>query len=63
MASKDIANRIKRLRDKISYHNHQYYVLAKPEISDFEYDLMLKDLEALEKKYPELPTRVRLRSV
>lgn len=54
MASKDIANRIKQLRDKISYHNHQYYVLAKPEISDFEYDLMLKDLEALEKKYPEL---------
>lgn len=54
MVSKDIVFRVKQLREQISYHNHQYYVLSKSEISDFEYDLMLKDLEALEKKYPEL---------
>jgi len=51
---KDIAKRVQYLRDELNRHNHLYYVLAKPEISDFEYDAMLKDLEALEKKYPEL---------
>lgn len=54
MVSKDIVNRVKQLREQINYHNHQYYVLSKPGISDFEYDMMLKDLEALEKRYPEL---------
>ncbi len=54
MVSKDIVNRVRQLREQINYHNHQYYVLSKPGISDFEYDMMLKDLEALEKKYPEL---------
>ena len=54
MLPKDIAKRVQYLRDELNRHNHLYYVLAKPEISDFEYDAMLKDLEALEKKYPEL---------
>jgi DNA ligase (NAD+) len=54
MLSKDIIKRVKHLRNELNRHNHLYYVLAKPEISDFEYDSMLKDLEALEKKYPEL---------
>ena len=54
MASKDIIARVKRLRDEVNRHNHLYYVMAKPEISDFEYDAMISDLEALEKKYPEL---------
>ena len=54
MSSKDIALRIKELREQIRLHDHLYYVEAKPQISDFEYDMMLKDLEALEKKYPEL---------
>ena len=53
MLPKDIAKRVQYLRDELNRHNHLYYVLAKPEISDFEYDAMLKDLEALEKKYPE----------
>ncbi|HPX08000.1 MAG TPA: NAD-dependent DNA ligase LigA [Tenuifilaceae bacterium] len=54
MLPKDIAKRVQYLRDELNRHNHLYYVLAKPEISDFEYDAMLKDFEALEKKYPEL---------
>lgn len=54
MVSKEIIARVKRLREEINKHNHLYYVLAQPEISDFEYDAMLSDLEALEKKYPEL---------
>ncbi|MDX9847313.1 MAG: NAD-dependent DNA ligase LigA [Tenuifilaceae bacterium] len=54
MVPKDIAARVKRLREEINRHNHLYYVEAKPEISDFEFDAMLSDLEALEKKFPEL---------
>jgi DNA ligase (NAD+) len=54
MIPKDIIARIERLRKEINRHNHLYYVEAKPEISDFEFDAMLRDLEALEKKYPEL---------
>lgn len=54
MIPKDIIARIERLRKEINKHNHLYYVEAKPEISDFEFDAMLSDLEALEKKYPEL---------
>lgn len=54
MIPKDIVARIERLRKEINRHNHLYYVETKPEISDFEFDAMLSDLEALEKKYPEL---------
>jgi len=45
--------RIDFLRSKISYHNHRYYVLSQPEISDFEYDLLLNELQTLENKFPE----------
>lgn len=45
--------RIDLLRKELNHHNHSYYVLSKPEISDFEYDLMMQELDALEKKYPE----------
>lgn len=45
--------RIEQLRRELHRHNHLYYVKAAPEISDFEYDLMLSELEGLEKKYPE----------
>ncbi len=54
MLSKDIIKRVQHLRNELNRHNYLYYIKAKPEISDFEYDAMLKDLEALEKKYPEL---------
>jgi len=49
---KDIA-RIQLLRDELHKHNHMYYVLAQPEIRDYEYDQLLKELENLEKQYPE----------
>ncbi|MDF1572827.1 MAG: NAD-dependent DNA ligase LigA [Bacteroidales bacterium] len=45
--------RIEQLRRELHRHNHLYYVEAAPEISDFEFDLMLQELEGLEKKYPE----------
>ncbi len=46
--------RISFLRDEIEKHNRLYYINNEPEISDFEYDLLMQELEALESRYPEL---------
>lgn len=46
--------RIEQLRTLLHRHNHLYYVLNSPEISDREFDLLLKELEALEAKHPEM---------
>jgi DNA ligase (NAD+) len=51
-----IIEEIERLREKISRHDYLYYVLAQPEIDDYRYDQLMKRLEALEAKYPELIT-------
>ena len=48
--------RIEELRNKIVYHEHRYYVLDDPEISDAEYDLLVNELKQLEKENPELIT-------
>lgn len=45
--------RIDMLRKEIEGHNQRYYVLNQPLISDFEYDILLNELETLEKKFPE----------
>ncbi|MGP0566358.1 MULTISPECIES: NAD-dependent DNA ligase LigA [unclassified Nitrospina] len=55
MASK-IEKEIEQLRRDIHHHDHQYYVLDQPEISDREYDRLYKKLEELEAKHPELVT-------
>jgi DNA ligase (NAD+) len=44
---------IERLREALERHNRLYYAEARPEISDFEFDQMLRQLEALEAKHPE----------
>lgn len=49
----DIQNTIQKLREELNQHNHNYYVLDKPTISDFEFDLKLKQLQELEDKHPE----------
>jgi DNA ligase (NAD+) len=49
-----IAARMAELRQKLDYHNYRYYVLDSPEISDAEYDRMLRELVELEKAHPEL---------
>lgn len=49
----NIKERIIFLREKLHYHNHKYYVLAQPEISDFEYDQLLNELIDLEKDNPQ----------
>ena len=47
---------IKALREEIEKHNYYYYIKDNPIISDAQYDRLMRNLEALEKKYPELIT-------
>lgn len=53
VANAELGARIAALRDEIERHNHLYYVLNSPEITDKEFDDMMKTLEALEKEHPE----------
>ena len=46
--------RAEHLRERIEHHNYCYYILNQPEISDREYDLLLRELEELEERHPEL---------
>ena len=48
--------RVEKLRERINSHNHLYYVLDNPEVSDAEYDRLFDELLALEEKYPSLIT-------
>ena len=49
----DIQKTIQDLRDELNQHNHNYYVLDTPTISDFEFDQKLKELQELENQHPE----------
>ncbi|MBI3921340.1 MAG: NAD-dependent DNA ligase LigA [Armatimonadetes bacterium] len=51
-----IAEELRQLRDEINRHNHLYYVLDAPEISDAEYDQRMRRLMELEERHPELVT-------
>lgn len=53
MTPKNPEKRIQKLSDEIKYHDHRYYVLSDPEITDLEYDMLYKELELLEKEFPE----------
>ncbi|MCX7827312.1 MAG: NAD-dependent DNA ligase LigA, partial [Verrucomicrobiae bacterium] len=48
--------RIAELREQIRHHDHLYYVLAQPEISDFDYDKLFAELKKLEAEFPDLVT-------
>jgi DNA ligase (NAD+) len=48
--------RIEKLREEINYHNYCYYVLDSPEISDAEFDELMKELKEIEEKYPQFIT-------
>ena len=48
--------RIEKLRKLINYHNHRYYVLDSPEISDAEYDELLRELQRIEEEFPQFTT-------
>jgi DNA ligase (NAD+) len=56
MPSADLEQRIEELRDQLRHHEHLYYVLDHPEISDAEYDALMRRLQDLEAKHPELVT-------
>jgi DNA ligase (NAD+) len=51
-----ISKKIDDLREKLRHHEHLYYVLDAPEISDAEYDAMMRELQALEQAHPDLMT-------
>jgi DNA ligase (NAD+) len=48
MVTEALKKRVERLREEIGYHNYRYYVLDQPEISDAEYDRLMKELETRE---------------
>lgn len=52
-ATNDIEQRMRALEKELHEHNYKYYVLAEPSISDYDFDMLLKELEALEKQYPQ----------
>jgi len=49
----NVESQINQLRDELREHNHNYYVLDDPTISDYEFDIKLKELQALEAAHPE----------
>ena len=54
MSPAEAKNRIEAITSEIKQHNYNYYVLAMPTISDFDFDKILEELIALEKQFPEL---------
>ena len=55
-ATKDVEKKIEALREKIRHHEHLYYVLDNPEISDAEFDKLMQQLKDLESEHPALVT-------
>ena len=49
-----IKKKVEKLRDQINHHNYRYHALDDPEISDSEYDRLMRDLQSLESQYPKL---------
>lgn len=54
MVTEAIKKRVEKLREEIEYHNYRYYILDQPEVSDAQYDRLMRELEKLEEEYPEL---------
>ncbi len=52
----ETAARLCRLREDIAYHNYRYHVLDEPEVPDAEFDRLMRELQALEARHPELVT-------
>ncbi|MGH9759694.1 MAG: DNA ligase LigA-related protein, partial [Blastocatellia bacterium] len=53
----EAAREIEQLREQIRYHDERYYVLNDPTVSDYEYDQLMKWLQELEEKFPDLATQ------
>ena len=52
----EIKAKIDSLKTEINHHNYRYYVMDNPEVSDAEYDALLRELKTLEEQYPQLVT-------
>ena len=57
----EVKEQIERLRSELHCHNYNYYVLNAPEISDQEFDRMMRELQDLEAAHPEFDDRTRRR--
>ena len=57
MNLEEAKKQINELREKLEYYANKYYDEDKPEITDYEYDMMMNRLKALEKEFPELITK------
>lgn len=56
MSTEDIRKRVQELNSLLHQYNHDYYVLNKSSVSDYEFDMLLKELQELEAQYPDLKT-------
>lgn len=56
MEEQEAIGRLEDLKTKIAYHDRRYYVLDDPEISDYQYDQLMRELLAIEAEYPRLVT-------
>ena len=56
MTDASIRERVEQLRREINRHNHLYFVLDRPEVSDADYDALMVELRGLEEQRPELFT-------
>jgi DNA ligase (NAD+) len=54
MTDLDIQTKAQTIRDELNRHNHLYYVLDQPEVSDAQYDVLMNELRRLEEEHPEL---------
>ena len=52
----ELEKQMEELRRKIEYHNNRYYNMDDPEITDYEYDLLMQELKKMEREHPELVT-------
>ncbi|HTQ47805.1 MAG TPA: hypothetical protein VMI75_33840, partial [Polyangiaceae bacterium] len=50
----DARKRVDELHEQINHHSYRYHVLDDPEVSDYDYDQLVKELQALEAEFPEL---------
>lgn len=55
-ADKKTADKARKLREKLLDADYKYYILAQPDIDDFTYDMMMKELQGIEAEFPELKT-------
>ena len=54
MNKNDALKRINEITEKIEKYNYSYYVLDNPDVDDYDYDMLMQELKALEAQFPEL---------